>query len=94
MCKNSLWNFEIEGGDFAKKRCKRECSNVMCQRHSGKIPCFNPVKMDTFPHSILFFHWALQKSVNSDPLTNYCFKYFCSLKTFENISKLVVFQLM
>ena len=45
MCKNSLWNFEIEGGDLAKKaRCKRECSNVMCQRHSGKIPCFKVVR--------------------------------------------------
>ena len=69
----------------------------MCQLQSGKINFFSPGKMDIFPHSVLFFHWALPKICNSDPLLNHCFKYFVAskhFKTFQNISKLAVFQLM
>ena len=77
-----LVTFETEGGNLAQKGVKGGCSNVSVTK--WKIPCFNLGKMDIFPHSV---HWALPNIRNSDPLMNYCFKYFVAskrLKTFEN----------
>ena len=45
-----------------------------------KNSCFHPGKMDILPHSVMFFHWALPKIRNSDPLMNCCFKYFAVSK--------------